>query len=73
MVKNDHYVIPNERVALLEYKRILSDGLANIVGSLNKSIISNPKLLLSKFTFEDKNLAKNHPIFIALYNSIQRS
>jgi hypothetical protein len=73
MVKNDQYPIPNERVALLEYKRILSVGMANQVGFINNRIISNPDLLLSKFEDEDKNLLRENPIFIAIFNTIMAS
>jgi len=73
-VTNELYVIPNDKATLLyEYKRTLSDGLANMVGNINKSIINNPKLILNKFSFEDKNDCINYPIFHALYNSIQNS
>lgn len=73
LVTNDNYPLPDERVALLEYKRILSQGMAGIVGKINKSVISNPDLLLSKFEVEDKNLLNDNPVFIAIYNSIRRS
>jgi len=74
--KNDVYVIPNERVALLEYKRILSDGLSNLVGKQNQSILSNPSLIINNDYFkdiEDKNDLSNFPIFISLYNHINNS
>jgi len=73
MVTNDNYHIPSEREALLEYKRILSQGMANQVGKINNRIISNPDLLLSKFEEEDKNLLADNPIFIAVYNTIMAS
>jgi len=73
LVTNDKYPIPGERVALLEYRRILSQGMAGIVGKINKSIINNPDLLLSKFEVEDKNALNDNTLFIAIYNSIKRS
>jgi hypothetical protein len=54
LVNNDEYPIPGEKVALLEYKRILSQGMAEIVRGINNRIITNPKLLLSKFEVNDK-------------------
>jgi len=73
-VTNDEYPIPGEGVALLEYKRILSQGMAKIVGKINNNIISNPKLLLSKFPdIEDKNILSDNPVFISIYNTIKRS
>jgi len=73
LVTNDLYQIPDERVALLEYKRILSSGMASLVGKINKSIINNPDLLLNKFEVEDKNLLNDNPIFIAIFNNIEKS
>jgi hypothetical protein len=74
LVTNESYVIPNEREALLEYKRILSDGMASLVGNMNKSIISNPDKILKKFPeIEDKNNCSVFPIFISLYNHIHKS
>jgi hypothetical protein len=73
LVTNEMYQIPGEGVALLEYKRILSQGMAGIVGKINNSIINNPDLLLSKFEVEDKNLLSNHTMFIAIYNTIKQS
>jgi len=73
LVNNDDYPIPGDEVALLEYKRILSQGMAGIVGSINNRIISNPKLLLSKFDVEDKNLLNDNPVFVAIANTIRRS
>jgi len=73
LVTNEQYQIPGEGVALLEYKRILSQGMAGIVGKINNSVINNPDLLLSKFDVEDKNLLNNHPMFIAIYNTIKQS
>lgn len=73
LVTNDLYPIPGDQVALLEYKRILSQGMAGIVGKINQSVISNPDLLLNKFEVEDKNLLKNNTMFIAVYNTIRRS
>jgi len=73
-VTNDEYPIPGEGVALLEYKRILSQGMAKIVGKINNNIISNPELLLSKFPdIEDKNILSDNPVFISIYNTIKRS
>jgi hypothetical protein len=73
LVTNEQYQIPGEGVALLEYKRILSQGMAGIVGKINNNVINNPDLLLSKFDVEDKNLLNNHPMFIAIYNTIKQS
>jgi hypothetical protein len=73
LVNNDEYPIPGEKVALLEYKRILSQGMAEIVRGINNRIISNPKLLLSKFEVEDKNLLNDNPVFVAIANTIRRS
>nr|QDH86886.1 MAG: RNA-dependent RNA polymerase [Mitovirus sp.] len=73
LVKNDDYPIPGEGVALLEYKRILSQGMAGIIGKINNSIINNPDLLLSKFEIEDKNLLSDNPIFLSIYNTIKQS
>jgi len=73
LVKNDDYPIPGEGVALLEYKRILSQGMAGIIGKINNNIINNPDLLLSKFEIEDKNLLSDNPIFLSIYNTIKQS
>jgi hypothetical protein len=73
LVTNDQYEIPGEGVALLEYKRILSQGMMGIVGKINSSIINNPDLLLSKFEIEDKNLLADNPVFISIYNTIKQS
>jgi len=73
MVTNDQYEIPGEGVALLEYKRILSQGMMGIIGKINNNIINNPDLLLSKFEIEDKNLLSNNPVFISIYNTIKQS
>jgi hypothetical protein len=73
MVTNDQYPLPGEGVALLEYKRILSQGMAKIVGKINNSIINNPDLLLSKFENEDKNELSDNPVFISIFNTIVRS
>jgi len=72
-VTNDEYPIPGEGVALLEYKRILSQGMAKIVGNINNKIINNPSLLLSKFEIVNKNLLSDNPVFISIYNTIKRS
>jgi hypothetical protein len=72
-ITNDLYHIPNESTALLEYKRILSVGMAGIVGKINNNIINNPDLLLSKFEVEDKNLLVDNPIFLSIYNTIVQS
>jgi hypothetical protein len=73
LVTNEQYQIPGEGVALLEYKRILSQGMAGIVGKINNSVINNPDLLLSKFDVDDKNLLNNNTMFIAIYNTIKQS
>jgi len=73
MVTNDHYPIPDERVALLEYKRILSSGMAGIVGKINNSVLNNPDLLINKFDVEDKNLLADNPVFLSICNTITRS
>jgi len=73
LVTNDHYVIPGEKVALLEYKRILSQGMSTVVGRINSRVLTQPDLLLNKFDVEDKNLLKDHPMFIAVYNTILKS
>jgi hypothetical protein len=73
LVKNDDYPIPGEGVALLEYKRILSQGMAGIIGKINNNIINNPDLLLSKFEIEDKNLLSDNPVFLSIYNTIKQS
>jgi hypothetical protein len=74
LVTNDFYVIPNEGVALLEYKRILSQGLATQVAEMNKKILFQPQTLIDKFEgIEDKNLLSDHPMFIAVYNTILKS
>jgi len=73
LVKNDDYPIPGEGVALLEYKRILSQGMAGIIGKINNNIINNPDLLLSKFEIIDKNLLSDNPIFLSIYNTIKQS
>lgn len=70
-VKNDIYMMPTEGVALLEYKRILSDGLAKVIGKFNENIINSPKLLLNKFSeIEDKNILSIFPVFISVRNVI---
>jgi len=69
---NDQYVIPNERVALLEYKRILSVGLAKVVSNINSNIINTPSNLLSKFDVVDKNELRWNTLFISIYNVINR-
>nr|QHD64818.1 RdRp [Erysiphe necator associated mitovirus 7] len=68
--KNDIYMIPTEGVALLEYRRILSDGLASVVAKFNNGIINNPKMLLNKFEIEDKNILRFFPVFVAVRNVI---
>jgi hypothetical protein len=73
LVTNESYPLPGEGVALLEYKRILSQGMAGIVGKINNSIINNPDLLLNKFDVIDKNELSDNPIFISIYNTIVRS
>jgi len=73
LVTNEQYQIPGEGEALLEYKRILSAGMAGIVGKINNSVINNPDLLLSKFECEDKNLLSDHPVFVSIYNTIKQS
>ena len=73
LVKNDDYPIPGEGVALLEYKRILSQGMAGVIGKINNNIINNPDLLLSKFDIEDKNLLSDNPVFLSIYNTIKQS
>jgi hypothetical protein len=73
MVTNDQYPIPQDGVALLEYKRILSQGMSTLVGKINQNIINNPSLLLSKFEVEDKNELSNNPIFISIHNTIMKS
>jgi len=73
LVTNDDYPIPGEGVALLEYKRILSQGMAGIVGKINNNIINNPDLLLSKFDITDKNLLSDNPVFLSIYNTIKQS
>jgi len=74
MVTNEKYPIPGEGVALLEYKRILSQGMAKIVGKINNSVINNPDLLINKFEdYTDKNELSDNPIFISIYNTIVRS
>jgi hypothetical protein len=73
LVTNESYPLPGEGVALLEYKRILSQGMAGIVGKINNSIINNPDLLLNKFDVIDKNELSDNPVFISIYNTIVRS
>jgi hypothetical protein len=74
LVTNELYQLPDERTALLEYKRILSCGMAGMLYNINFRIINNPKLLLSKFDkIEDKNLLKDNVIFLSIYNSIRAS
>jgi len=73
LVTNEDYPIPGEKVALLEYKRILSQGMAGIIGKINNNIINNPDLLLSKFDIIDKNLLSDNPIFLSIYNTIKQS
>jgi hypothetical protein len=70
-ITNDEYPIPGNGVALLEYKRILLSGMSRLIGSMNEKIISNPKLLLSKFSEEDKNLLSINPVFISIFNTIK--
>jgi hypothetical protein len=71
-VKNDNYVIPGEREALLEYKRILVTGMAKVVGQMNSNIITLPKKFLDKFPNEDKNELIINPLFISVYNTLNR-
>jgi hypothetical protein len=71
-VKNDEYVIPGEREALLEYKRILVTGMAKVVGNMNKNIIALPKKFLDKFPNENKNDLVINPLFISVYNVLKR-
>jgi hypothetical protein len=68
MVKFELYNIPNERVILSEYDRILSDGMATMIRRFSTSIYSQPKLIFDKFKDEDREDAKYFPIFSALYN-----
>jgi len=72
LISNDNYVIPNERVALLEYKRILLDGMANVVGNMNRNILNVPGEFLNKFPEQDKNNLACHPLFISVYNCLRR-
>jgi hypothetical protein len=65
-------MIPNERVALLELKRILSKGLVSKILEMNRKIIMSPQVLFDKFNVEDRNSLTNSPIFLAIFNTMSR-
>jgi len=71
-IKNDSYVIPNERVALLEYKRILLFGMVKYAMDINYRMMMAPDKLLSKFDREDLNDLVNYPIFVSIINTVNR-
>jgi hypothetical protein len=66
------YNIPNEGTILFELKRILSHGLSSRILQMNSNIINSPKVLISKFDIEDKNLLNTNPVFLSIYNTISR-
>jgi hypothetical protein len=72
LVTNDNYVIPGDKVALLEYKRILLSGMANVVGNMNKNILNLPQDFLNRFPDQDKNNLAVHPLFISVYNCLNK-
>jgi hypothetical protein len=72
LITNDNYVIPEGKVALLEYKRILLSGMANVVGNMNKNILSLPQEFLDRFPEQDKNNLAVHPLFISVYNCLNK-
>jgi hypothetical protein len=71
-ITNENYMIPDERTILFELKRILSKGLATRILQMNLKIISSPKVLLEKFTIDDKNDLRFNPVFLAIYNTITK-
>ncbi|QPK91778.1 RdRP [Fusarium verticillioides mitovirus 1] len=66
------YNIPSESTILSELKRILSHGLSSRILQMNSNIINSPKVLISKFDIEDKNLLNTNPVFLSIYNTISR-
>jgi len=72
LITNDNYVIPDGKVALLEYKRILLSGMANVVGNMNKNILMLPSEFLDRFPEQDKNNLAVHPLFISVYNCLNK-
>jgi hypothetical protein len=71
-INNPDYMIPDERVALLELKRILSKGLVSKILEMNRRIIMSPQVLFEKFNVEDRNVLTNSPIFLAIFNTMSR-
>jgi hypothetical protein len=71
-INNPDYMIPDERVALLELKRILSKGLVSKILEMNRKIIMSPQVLFDKFNVEDRNSLTNSPIFLAIFNTMSR-
>jgi hypothetical protein len=71
-IKNENYMIPDERTILHELKRILSKGLVTRILQMNLKIIMSPKVLLDKFTVGDKNDLRFDPVFLAIYNTITK-
>jgi hypothetical protein len=71
-ITNPEYMIPDERVALLELKRILSKGLVSKILEMNRKIIMSPQILFDKFNVEDRNSLTNSPIFLAIFNTMSR-
>jgi hypothetical protein len=71
-ISNPDYMIPDERVALLELKRILSKGLVSKILEMNRKIIMSPQVLFDKFNVEDRNTLTNSPIFLAIFNTMSR-
>jgi len=71
-ITNDNYAIPNERVALYEFKRILLFGMVKYVAKVNKNIMNIPEKLVKKFDREDKNELVNYPIFLSIVNTLNK-
>jgi len=71
-ITNENYMIPNERVALSELKRILSRGLVSKILQMNVNLIKSQSSLFDYFKVDDRNLLANNPIFLAIFNTMSR-
>jgi len=72
---NTPYQIPNERVALLEYKRILNIGMSNYIIKVSRNLANLSDRVLKHYPeteFHYSRLA-DIPLFIAIYNSYSHS
>jgi hypothetical protein len=69
------YQIPNERVALLEYKRILNIGMSNYIIKVSRNLTSLSDRLLKHYPEIEYHYSRlaDIPLFVAIYNSYSRS